>query len=221
MAIDPILIGLGLAFLLSRKGKQSGDGSGAHLRESISSPSEFVNRATQARAMAWSPYFIDVGEIPSVADALSRWSGIESGGDPLAISVLNERGLLQVGPQTMSEGGISQADWDALTNPDTLPNTQAVIASHYWRWLLTRAATHLPSLPPDNDPAGQVWFAYQYHQRPKDFTQWGQLPSNAAQASAYLMARGHLNNDAELIKRVTASNVVAWGLPDSPISPMV
>jgi hypothetical protein len=221
MAIDPVLIGLGLAFLLSQKGKNVGPPSGAGVRESISSPAEFINRATQPKAMAWSPYFVDVGEIPAVADALSRWAGIESSGDPLAISVLNERGLLQVGPQTISEGGISQSDWDALTSPDTLPNQQAVIASHYWRWLLKRAATHLAGLPPDNDPVGQVWFAYQYHQRPRDFTQWGPLPANAAQASAYLIGRGRLNNDMDLVKRVTASNVVAWGLPDSPLPPMV
>jgi hypothetical protein len=215
--MDPV-IGLALfAFLLSRgKGSDS-----VKSVETASSPSELVNRATQSRAMAWAPYFQDVGEIPSVADALARWSGIESGGDPEAISSLNERGLLQVGPQTMSEGGISQADWDALTARDTLPNTQAVLAAHYWRWLFSRAKAHLATAPSDNDPAGQVWFAYQYHQRPKDFTQWGPLPGNAAVASAYLMGRAHINNDQSLVKRVTASNVVAWGLPDNPLPPMV
>lgn len=213
--MDPVLLGLGLYFLLSK-----GGGSSGRSVETASSPVSLINRATQTRAMAWAPYFQDVGEIPAVADALARWAGIESGGDPLAISSLNERGLLQVGPQTQSEGGITKQDWDALTDPDTMPNTQAVLAAHYWRWLLVRASAHLAAPPPDIDPVGQVWFAYQYHQRPKDFTQWGPLPNNAAQASAYLTARAHLNSDESLLKRVTASNVVAWGLPGAPIAPM-
>jgi len=215
--MDPGFLVLGFLWLMSRnKGESRG-----HSVETASSPSGLVNRATQSRAMAWAPYFQDVGEIPAVADALARWAGIESGGDPLAVSSLNERGLLQVGPQTIQEGGIDARDWDALIDPGTMPNTQAVLAAHYWRWLLLRAATHLAAPPPDVDPVGQVWFAYQYHQRPKDFTQWGQLPNNAAQASAYLLGRARLNSDANLLKRVTASNVVAWGLPDSPLAPMV
>lgn len=219
--MDPVLIGIGLYLLLRDKGGGSPTGHpGGPKVHAISTPNELLNRAIQPKAMAWAPYFQDVGEIPAVADALARWSGLESGGDPTIVSVLNERGLLQVGPQTMSEGGIDQQGWDALISPDTMPNTQAVIGAHYWRWLLSRAATHLAAPPPDTDPVGQVWFAYQYHQRPKDFTQWGQLPNNAAAAAAYLLGRGHLNNDQELVKRVTASNVVAWGLPDSPIPPM-
>jgi hypothetical protein len=207
---DPFVLAF-LAILLMRKNKNT------TTNITISSPSQLVTRATQSRAMAWSPYFIDVGEIPAVADALSRWGGIESSGQPQT-SRLNERGLLQVGPQTVSEGGMSQADWDALSDPDLLPNEQARISSQYWRWLYSRAATHLAQVT--IDPIDQVWFAYQYHQRPKDFTQWGPLPGNAAQASAYLLARAHTNNDTQLAKRTTASNVVAWGTPDGPIPPI-
>jgi hypothetical protein len=207
---DPIVTAF-LAILLSRKSK------GGTTNVTISSPSQLVTRATQSRAMAWAPYFVDVGEIPAVADALARWGGIESSGEPQT-SRLNERGLLQVGPQTVSEGGISQDDWDALADANLLPNEQVRISAHYWRWLFLRAASHLSS--PPTDPIDQVWFAYQYHQRPKDFTQWGPLPGNAAQASAYLLARAHTNNDAQLEKRTTASNVVAWGTPDGPIPPI-
>lgn len=208
---DPFVLAF-LAILLMRKSK-----SGSTTNVTISSPSQLVTRATQSRAMAWAPYFVDVGEIPAVADALARWGGIESSGEPQT-SRLDERGLLQVGPQTVSEGGMSQADWDALLDPNLLPNEQVRISSGYWRWLARRAASHLAQVPAD--PIDQVWFAYQYHQRPKDFTQWGQLPGNAAQASAYLLARAHTNNDLELAKRTTASNVVAWGTPDGPIPPI-
>lgn len=210
---DPITLAL-LFFLLRKKGGSGGSGKS---KVTISSPAHLLSRATQHSAMAWAPYFQDVGEIPAVADALSRWAGIESSGEP-TISTLGERGILQAGKQTVSEGGMSQADWDELGGNDILPNEQARIGAHYWRWLFTRAATHLGA--PPTDPIDQVWFAYQYHQRPKDFTQWGQLPSVAALASAYLLGRGHTNNDDELLKRVTASNIVAWGTPDGPIPPI-
>lgn len=210
---DPVTLTL-LFLLLRGKGKS---GSGGTSKMKISSPAELLARATQREAMAWAPYFIDVGESPAVADALARWGGIESSGRP-TISVIGERGLLQAGKQTVSEGGMSQADWDELGSRDIMPNEEARIGAHYWRWLLSRAAKHLGAMPADGTDS--VWFAYQYHQRPKDFTQWGQLPSIAALASAYLLARAHTNDDLELVKRVTASNVVAWGTPDGPIPPI-
>jgi hypothetical protein len=150
--------------------------------------------------------------MPALADALSRWAGIESGGDASALSSLGERGLLQAGKQTVSEGGMSQADWDEYGQADGLPNTQASLSSKYAAWLFSRAAKHLDS--PPTDPIDEVWFAYQYHQRPKDFTQWGKLPSKASDASSYLTARGKANSDPNLIKRVNASDIVAWGRPN-------
>ena len=217
---DPVT--LALLFLLLSKGKGGGGtSSGGVKAHGAMSPNELVNRATQARAAAWVPYFQDVGETPAVADALSRWAGLESGGDSTIISVLNERGLLQVGPQTMSEGGITQQDWDEYTGRDTLPNEVARISSGYATWLFNRAITHMPtSVPALMSPTDKVWYAYLYHQRPKDFTQWGEIPGNAAQASGYLLGRAHLNNDDNLAKRVTACNVVAFGTPDSPTAPM-
>lgn len=205
MAAGELLL-LALLFL---KGK----GKSGTPKSHIASPAELLQRATQPRAMAWVPYFVDVGESPAVADALARWAGIESGGDPRSVSVLNERGLLQVGAQTQSEGGISAADWAELVNPDTLPNTDARIASHYWRWLLSRAIKHLPVAPLDG--VDSVWFAYAYHQRPKDFTEWGTLPPNAASAAAYLLQ--HTGGNPQLAKRVAANNVVAFGTPTAPI----
>jgi hypothetical protein len=203
-------------FLLGGKGK-SGGKDGKH----TSNPKDFVSRATQPRAKSWVPYFQDVGETPASADALSRWTGLESGGDPTIVSSLGERGLLQVGKQTQAEGGIDAADWAALTNPDTLPNEHARIASGYAAWLFSRALKHLPQSAASIDPTDKAWFAYEYHQRPKDFTQWGELPGDAKMASAYLLGRAHLNGDKNLEKRVSASNVVAFGTPDSPIPPMV
>lgn len=215
---DPVsLLVLALLFLKGKGG--GGDAKGVLARERIPSAADLVGRATQSRARAWAPYFADVGETPAVSDALSRWAGLESGGDPTIISSLGERGLLQVGKQTQSEGGIDGKDWAALASNDTLPNEHARIASGYWRWLYSRARAHLARDAADG--TDQVWFAYQYHQRPKDFTQWGPLPNDAASASAYLLGRAHLNNDEQLAKRVKASNVVAFGTPDAPIAPMV
>jgi hypothetical protein len=116
---------------------------------------------------------------------------------------------------------MSSSDWDDYARPGLMPNTVARISDGYATWLFHRAAAHLPpAATAGMIPTDHVWFAYQYHQRPKDFTQWGMLPATAAAAAAYLLGRAHLNNDAQLEKRVTASNVVAWGTPDSPVAPM-
>ena len=222
--MDPVSL-LILAVILGSGGKSdgshTGESKGLTARTHISTPHELLARAIQPAAMAWSPFFLDVGEIPATADALSRWAGLESGGDPTIESILGERGLLQAGKQTVSEGGMSQQDWDIYDSPGTLPNQVARISSDYASWLFHRAASHLSGDLSSMIPTDRVWFAYQYHQRPKDFTQWGQLPSNAAAAAVYLLGRAHLNNDAQLEKRVTASNVVAWATPDAPIAPMV
>lgn len=223
MAIDPLSLGF-LAFLLSL-GKKGGSKSeskssnhGSPGKAKISTPQELLSRATQPRAMAWAVYFQDVGEIPAIADALARWSGIESGGDPTIESTLGERGLLQVGKQTQAEGGISAQDWAELIDKSTVPNEHARIGAHYWHWLFTRAAKHLSNPPDDSHSIDQIWYAYHYHQRPKDFTQWGELPNSAPAASAFLMAKSRDKNDAQLAKRVTASNVVAFGTPDAPLT---
>jgi hypothetical protein len=221
--MDPVSL-LIVALILGSGGKSGTDGTGAKglvTRAHIATPAELVTRATQPGAMLWAPYFVDVGELPAVADALARWAGLESGGDPTIISVLDERGLLQAGKQTVSEGGMSGQDWSDYAASSTMPNQVARISVDYATWLFNRAAKHLSIHDPGSMiPTDRVWFAYQYHQRPADFTQWGQLPPDAASASAYLLGRGHTNNDAQLVKRVTASNVVAWGTPDSPIAPM-
>lgn len=221
MALDPITIAVLAILFMGGKSAAPSDAKGLVSRDHVASPIELVTRATQARAMAWAPDFIDVGETPAVADALSRWAGLESGGDPTAVSRLGERGLLQAGTQTVGEGGMTQADWDDYAQAGQLPNQVARISVSYATWLFKRAASHLGPIPPNMDPTDMIWFAYQYHQRPKDFTQWGPLPANAAAASAYLLGRAHLNNDAALAKRVAASNVVAFGTPDAPIAPMV
>jgi hypothetical protein len=217
--MDPGSMILLAIFLMGGKGKSSAGGKTTVSKGST--PQELVSRATQPRAKAWISYFQDVGETPAASDALSRWVGIESGGDPTIVSSLGERGLLQVGKQTQAEGGIDAKDWAALVDPDTLPNEHARIASNYATWLFSRALTHLPASAATIDPTDKLWFAYEYHQRPKDFTQWGDLPGDAKQAAAYLLGRARLNNDKSLEKRVTASNVVAWATPDSPIPPMV
>jgi len=208
MAADLVILAL---LLLS--GKKGGSGGGTTTKAHIATPAELLHRAIQPHAMSWASYFADVGETPAVADALSRWAGIESGGDPTVVSTLGERGLLQVGVHTRAEGGITDADWADLINPDTLPNTHARIGAQYARWLYTRALKHLSNST--TDPVGQTWFAYLYHQRPKDFTEWGHLPTEATNAAVFLAK--HFQGNPYLAKRVTAANIVAWGTPDPPV----
>ncbi len=200
--MDGGIIVLGLLFLLGKGGKGSAS--------KVSTPAELLKRATQASANAWVPYFLDVGEPPAIADALARLAGIESGGNATAVSSLGERGLLQVGTQTQSEGGITQKDWDALVSHDTLPNEHARIASNYAKWLFLRATKHLSQIPTNGND--QIWYAYAYHQYPKDFTAWGQLPSDAASAAEFL--KKHASGNSQLAKRIAATNIVAFGIPD-------
>src|SRR5262245_53431270 len=60
-------------------------------------------RANQASAKAWIPDLIAAGASPELAEALSRWIGIESSGNPSKPSSAGEYGLLQILPSTAKE----------------------------------------------------------------------------------------------------------------------
>ena len=172
-----------------------------------------IKRANQKAALAWASIFADHPVTPLVAGELARWAGIESSGNPLAKSRLNERGLMQAGAQTVDEGGLTQAEWDALIDPKTTKKQHADLAIKYVDWLASHAATHLLSDPAD--PVDRVWYAKLYHQRPVDVRDVvGPLTKQLSTTNAHTIATVLANTwsaDPKAMHRLRAANVVAWG----------
>lgn len=170
-----------------------------------------MKRANQAGASAWAKTFVSVPDqviSPLSAAALARWAGIESSGKPVNTSRLNERGLMQAGPQTVAEGGLTQADWEALNSAATPRAKHAQIAIKYVDWLAQRAMAHVAR--PPTDPIELIWYAKLYHQRPVDVRDGGMTGDAIADARrlAQLWAA-----DSKAMHRLRAANVVAWGNP--------
>jgi hypothetical protein len=167
-----------------------------------------MKRANQAKASAWATVFVDHPVSPLVAAALARWAGIESSGNPMAVSRLGERGLMQAGPQTVEEGGLSPALWAAMVDPKTTRKVHADIAIAYVDWLAARAAKHLAHDP--TDPVDRVWYAKLYHQRPVDVRD-AHLSGVALDDARHLAEAWA--GDAKAMHRLRAANVIAWGTP--------
>lgn len=168
-----------------------------------------VQRATIPRAIAWQGLFSGQGLSDPVSAALSRWAGIESAGNPLALSKLGERGLLQCMESTGLGGKIySPGEWAALTDPATSAETHAQLAAKLFRAMWERAAKHITD--PPSDPVDQVFYAKLFHQWPKDF-----LVENMhgpALPTAVELAKRWADKPKSM-HRLRAAAVVAWGLP--------
>ena len=165
-------------------------------------------RAEQEDATKWAALFADRPVSPLTALALARWAGIESSGNARVISSLDERGLMQAGPQTVEEGGMSAADWARLTDPTTTNKEHVDISARYVDWLWQRAAQHIHD--PPQDPIDQVWYAKLYHQWPVDVRD-GRMHGPAVEMARELAERW--KDDAKRMHRLRAANVVAFGDP--------
>lgn len=220
-----VAVALGLLLLGGRKAlasspvipasrrREDDEADGAHL----------VARANQAPALAWADVFAalkvrpadggDVHPYPrNAAEALARWTGIESSGDPLATSSRGERGLMQAGPQSVEEGALLPAEWDALIDPNTGPSGQASIAVRYVDWLWGRARRFVKDAPPNtaDHAVDHIWYSKLYHQRPVDLRD-GRMHGPALAMARELAQRWA--NDPKAMHRLRAANVVAWGNP--------
>jgi len=170
-----------------------------------------MKRANQKAAAAWAVTFASVPDhpvSPLSAAALARWAGIESSGNATKPSRLNERGLMQAGPQTVAEGGLTQPEWDALISPSTSKLQHAALAIKYVDWLAQKAFTYVPK--PPVDPVEIIWYAKLWHQRPVDVRDSG-LTGDAI-ADARTLAQKWAA-DPKAMHRLRAANVVAWGTP--------
>jgi hypothetical protein len=170
-----------------------------------------LKRANQAAAAAWAVTFASVPDhpiSPLTAAALARWAGIESSGKATNASRLNERGLLQAGPQTVDEGGLTQSEFDALIAASTSRAQHAALAIKYADWLAQKAFTYVAR--PPVDPVEIIWYAKLWHQRPVDVRDSG-LTGDAI-ADARMLALKWAA-DPKAMHRLRAANVVAWGTP--------
>lgn len=209
-----IAIGIGLLLLASKKkggasastpGK--GESDGARMDDGIS----LLARANQSAAQKWVTLFRSQDVPEQLAQALARWAGIESSGNPLAQSKLGERGLMQIGPASAKDGNVTPAQWAEMISPATTNEEHAKIAYSAANWLWNRALKHLTN-PPADFQSG-VWYAKLYHQWPVDVRD-GKLHGPALPQARELAERW--KNDAVRMHRLRAANVVAFGQAELP-----
>ncbi len=162
-----------------------------------------VARANQKAALGWIPTLVRAGATQAEAEGLARWIGIESSGDPLAVSRLGERGLLQCSPAT-AKLVFTPSEWDMLTSKNTDRETHAKLALKQFRWHVKRAK--LDATRPVTD---RLWYAKAHHMRPADL-RTSTLRPDAASAAAIVAAHATAPNEQI---RLAAANVVAFGSP--------
>jgi hypothetical protein len=203
---------LGLAFLLLKGGKKAG-GSATSSADAWADGDALLARAAQQPARDFIPLWVQLGEAQAVAEAYARWAGIESSGNPLAVSTLGERGLFQVGRPAfdaiVKTGALRPDDWDKMINPLTTREEHARIANMTANALEALALKHVI-----NPPVGlmdRIWYAKLYHQRPvavRDAHPHG----DALPMARDLKARWA--NDKTNSHYLRAANVVAFGSPE-------
>jgi hypothetical protein len=207
------LIGLAVTAFLWLKGKKA---SASEAKPAAADDGQkLVARANQAAAKAWVTLFKGQDVPPLLAEALARWAGIESSGNPLIPSKIGERGLLQIGAKSFADakkdGILTDADWAALSSPATTPAEHARLSYKIANWLWTRARKYVKN-PPEDYISG-VWYSKLYHQRPvnvRDGGMHGPAPLMALELA------DRWKTDPKKMHRLRAANVVAWGTPEPP-----
>lgn len=164
-------------------------------------------RANSARAQAWAGLFPEVDG--DTADALARWAGLETGGNPVAVSRLGERGLIQIMDKSR-KGIFDDAEWAALSDKATSAEDHARLAVKEYRALLSRAMAKVTDPPADS--SGQVFFAKLWHQWPKDFSDI-KMHGPALAMAAELAQRW--KDAPNSLHRLRAASVVAWNNPEA------
>lgn len=167
---------------------------------------KLLERANQPNAHAWAVIFTDVPVSPLSAAALARWAGLESSGKATNRSRLDERGLMQAGPASVTDGELTQAEFDELISPATSKARHAQLAVKYVDALSNKAMTYVEH--PPKDPVELIWYAKLWHQRPVDVRDAGLTGDAIADANMLALKWA---NDAKAMHRLRAANVVAWG----------
>jgi hypothetical protein len=195
-------------FLLAGKGGKTVPGKST-------AGDSYVKRANQKQALDWIPYFRSQDMSPAMAEGLARWAGIESSGNPLALSNTKgsakrpggERGLLQC-TGTTSEGIYSDAEWRAMQAPATRKEEHARLAVKLYRAMLKRARSMVSNFPVPSSVTDDLWYAKMWHARPKDFTD-AKLHGPALPMARDLALRWA--DDPAKMGRLYSANVIAFG----------
>jgi hypothetical protein len=195
-----------LAFLFFA-GKRGGGGTSS-TSQSSQTGADLLRRANAAQAAAWFDTFMSVpGTTADQARAYARWAGIESSGDPLAISPIGERGLFQI-TRTTAKGTVTTQEWEAMIRPTTSREEHARMAlaqlAIYW-WRAQRLIKNVPS-----DDASVIWYAKMWHSQPADFN--GKIMHGSALAMARQLA-STWSSDPDRMYRLRVANVIAFGDP--------
>jgi hypothetical protein len=202
---EQIGVGALLYFLLGGKSKA------ATATQERAVDGELLRRANQGHASdPWFAIFTQDSHPPldhDIAAAVCRWIGIESSGDPTAVSSSGERGLVQITKTSaLTEGALTQAEWDAMISPTTSPQENARIAWKIIEWCWDRAKKYVAG-GVAKDAIDQIWYAKLYHQRPVDVRD-GKLTGDAAADSRRLEKTW--SGDPMRLRYLHAANVVAW-----------
>lgn len=192
-----------------------GKGKGVAGKSSPQKDADLVKRANQAQAKAWVPILVGIGTPQMLAEATARWFGIESSGNPLAMSSGGERGLAQITrTSALTEGALTTAEWEAMTNPKTTKQEHARIGVKVIDWCWTRAKKYVAN--PTGNAMDAIFYAKLYHQRPVDVRD-GQLHGPALLMSRELEERWR--NDPVKLHYLHAANVITFGVPIAPGGP--
>jgi hypothetical protein len=176
--------------------------------EAAADGAALVRRASQGSR--WASLFQAAGVDAATAEALARWAGIESGGNPLAVSKLGERGLLQCMESTGLRGKIfSPGEWVALSDPATSDTTHAQLAVKLFRAMWAKAKPRVKDAP--TNPIDQVFYAKLMHQWPRDF--WDEKMHGPALPMAAELAQRWAGKPKST-HRLRAAAVVAFGVPE-------
>ena len=199
--MDALLI-LGALMLLGKRSSTGGSASGG-------SDSDLLKRANGKRAHDWFVKLREHGASEHDANGLTRWMGIESSGNPLAISPIGERGLLQSTRTTaLVEKLFTPEQWAALVDPNTTNDTHAMLALKQFAWHKMRAKRLIYNAPPDHDVASWMWYAKAHHTRPQDLVE-GKAHGPALQMTRDLQTRW--KDKPAYVRRLRVANVIAFG----------
>jgi len=168
--------------------------------------SNLVRRSGQKRARGWIPDLKRAGASHDLAVKVARWIGIESSGNPLALSRIGERGLLQA-TKSSQKRIFTRGEREKLKSPATSRAEHARMALKQFAYHRKRAKRWVNNAPPEKSNKDWVWYAKMHHTRPRDLRE-GKVHGPALQMARDLWLRAA--GDKKRRQRLAMANVAAF-----------